>query len=208
MLGGALVMIAVTWYAGLDGLVLGLALTMAAVMMWRLADGPAGYLRDITYAALIVVYVPFLACFAVLLVRPDDGILRVVLTLAGVVLSDTGGYIAGVFFGKHPLAPTVSPKKSWEGAAGSVLATGGGEALLWYLTFHQPWWQGLLFGCALAIAAILGDMAESLIKRDLGVKDMSSLLPGHGGLMDRLDSVLFAVPVAFLLLSVFVPAHS
>jgi phosphatidate cytidylyltransferase len=199
-------MIALAWYVGTEALILGLVLTVLAVMIWRLGDGPEGYQRDVTAAALIAVYVPFLAAFAVMLVRPHDGALRVVVTLAAVVLSDTGGYVAGVFFGKHPMAPTVSPKKSWEGLVGSLVATGIGGALLLHFALHEPWWHGAVFGLATSAASVLGDLAESLFKRDLGVKDMSSLLPGHGGLMDRLDSILFAAPAAFVLLALLPPA--
>jgi phosphatidate cytidylyltransferase len=155
---------------------------------------------------LIAVYVPFLAGFAVLLDRPADGATRVIVTVAAVVLSDTGGYVAGVFFGKHPMAPTVSPKKSWEGTAGSLLIAAIGAALILSFVFHVPWWHGALFGLGVSAASVLGDLGESLLKRDLGIKDMSNLLPGHGGLMDRLDSVLFAVPTAFVLFSVLAPA--
>ncbi|GIH13637.1 phosphatidate cytidylyltransferase [Rugosimonospora africana] len=199
------VMAGLAWQGGTEPLILGLTLSVVAALIWRLADGPAGYQRDATSAALIAVYVPFLASFAVMLVKPQDGPLRVVLTLAAVVLSDTGGYAAGVFFGKHPMAPTISPKKSWEGLAGSLLAAAIGSAVLIDLLLHEPWWHGVIFGVALSIAAVLGDLTESLLKRDIGVKDMSNLLPGHGGLMDRLDSILFAAPTAFLLLSVLAP---
>ncbi len=119
--------------------------------------------------------------------------------LIGVVLSDTGGYAAGVFFGRHPMAPTVSPKKSWEGFGGSVVAAAVGSALSCYFLLDVDFWWGALFGVAISVAAVLGDLGESMLKRDLGVKDMSHLLPGHGGLMDRLDSILFAVPTAYLL---------
>jgi phosphatidate cytidylyltransferase len=122
-----------------------------------------------------------------------------------VVCSDTGGFVAGVFFGKHPMAPTVSPKKSWEGFAGSVLACSLCGIVIMTLTFHHPWWQGALYGLAIAITATLGDLGESMIKRDLGLKDMGKLLPGHGGMMDRLDSLLPCAPVAYLLISAFVP---
>jgi phosphatidate cytidylyltransferase len=176
-----------------------------AALVWRLADGPAGYQRDATATALVAVYVPFLAGYAVLLAKPHDGAWRVLVTLAAVVLSDTGGYVAGVFFGKHPMAPTVSPKKSWEGFVGSVLSTALGGALLFLLVMDLPWWQGVIFGAGVSAACVLGDLGESLIKRDLGVKDMSNLLPGHGGLMDRLDSILFAAPTAYLLLLAFSP---
>ncbi|MFI6759485.1 phosphatidate cytidylyltransferase [Micromonospora sp. NPDC050417] len=203
---GGVLMVGLAGWAGLDALSLGLLVTVLATMVWRLGDGPAGYQRDVTAATLIAVYVPFLGGFAALLAaEPTDGHLRVVVTIVAVVLSDTGGYVAGVLFGKHPMAPSVSPKKSWEGFAGSVLAAAGGSALLLALLLDvDPLW-GALFGVAVSGASVLGDLGESMIKRDLGVKDMSNLLPGHGGLMDRLDSVLFAVPVAYLLLTILVP---
>ncbi len=156
---------------------------------------------------LIVVYVPFLLGFASLLRQPDDGNWRVLAVVLAVVLSDTGGYAAGVFFGKHPMAPRISPKKSWEGFAGSVAAAAVGSALLLYFTLdvRVPVYYGALFGLVIAIVAVFGDLTESMMKRDLGIKDMSQLLPGHGGLMDRLDSIVFAVPTAYLLLSIIAP---
>ena len=144
---------------------------------------------------------PFLISFAMPLSAPDDGHWRVLCTLLAVVLSDTGGYAAGVFLGKHPMAPKISPKKSWEGFGGSVTAAAVGSALLLYFLLDVPLYWGLLFGAVISVVAVIGDLAESMLKRDLGIKDMSRLLPGHGGLMDRLDSILFAVPVAYLLLS-------
>ncbi|MGV9804291.1 phosphatidate cytidylyltransferase [Micromonospora chersina] len=206
LVAGGVITVGLAWFAGPDALCLGLLVTVLGTMIWRLGDGPGNYQRDLTAATLIAVYVPFLGGFAAMLAAaPDDGHLRVLVTLVAVVLSDTGGYAAGVAFGKHPMAPTISPKKSWEGFAGSVTAAAAGSAvLLWLLLDVAPWW-GALFGMAISVAAVLGDLAESMIKRDLGVKDMSNLLPGHGGLMDRLDSILFAVPTAYLLLAVFVP---
>ncbi|GGR70720.1 hypothetical protein GCM10010169_12960 [Micromonospora fulviviridis] len=206
LVAGGVITVGLAWFAGPDALCLGLLVTVLGTMIWRLGDGPGNYQRDLTAATLIAVYVPFLGGFAAMLAAaPDDGHLRVLVTLVAVVLSDTGGYAAGVAFGKHPMAPTISPKKSWEGFAGSVTAAAAGSALLlWLLLDVAPWW-GALFGMAISGAAVLGDLAESMIKRDLGVKDMSNLLPGHGGLMDRLDSILFAVPTAYLLLAVFVP---
>ncbi|MEH0972762.1 phosphatidate cytidylyltransferase [Micromonospora sp. CPCC 205546] len=206
LLVGGVLTVGLAWFSGPDALSLGLLVTVLGTMVWRLGDGPGGFQRDLTAATLIAVYVPFLGGFAALLAAaPGDGDLRVLVTLAAVVLSDTGGYAAGVSFGKHPMAPSVSPKKSWEGFAGSVTAAALGSALLlWLLLDVAPWW-GALFGLAVSGAAVLGDLAESMIKRDLGVKDMSNLLPGHGGLMDRLDSILFALPTAYLLLAVFVP---
>ncbi|MGC4867130.1 phosphatidate cytidylyltransferase [Micromonospora sp. DT53] len=209
LIAGGVLTVGLAWFAGPDALSLGLLVTVLGTMIWRLGDGPAGFQRDLTAATLIAVYVPFLAGFAALLAAaPDDGPLRILATLIGVVLSDTGGYAAGVSFGRHPMAPSISPKKSWEGFAGSVTAAALGSALLLWLMFEvAPWW-GALFGVAVSCAAVLGDLAESMIKRDLGVKDMSNLLPGHGGLMDRLDSILFAVPTAYLLLAVLVPVVS
>ncbi|GGM36551.1 hypothetical protein GCM10011608_21480 [Micromonospora sonchi] len=207
LIAGGVLTVTMAWFAGPDALLLGLLVTVAGTLVWRLGDGIANFRRDATAATLIAVYVPFLGGFAALLASsPGDGDLRVLVTLVAVVLSDTGGYAAGANFGKHPMAPAISPKKSWEGFAGSVGAAALGSALLLWLLFDvAPWW-GAVFGLAIAVAAVLGDLAESMIKRDLGVKDMSNLLPGHGGLMDRLDSVLFAVPTAYLLLVVFVPA--
>jgi phosphatidate cytidylyltransferase len=122
-----------------------------------------------------------------------------------VVCSDVGGYVAGVLFGKHPMAPTVSPKKSWEGFAGSLLACAvGGTLLFWGLFDVQPL-LGAVYGLAVVLTATLGDLGESMVKRDIGIKDMGTLLPGHGGIMDRLDSLLPTAPVAWLLLAAFVP---
>jgi phosphatidate cytidylyltransferase len=207
LLGGSVAMVILAWYAGLEGLSTGLLVAALAALVWRMGDGPDGYLRDMGASLLVLVYVPFLLGFAVLLVRPDDGQWRILAALLAVVLSDTGGYVAGVLFGKHPMAPTISPKKSWEGFAGSIVATAGGGALMLWLFFPDAaLWKGAIFGVIVSCAAVLGDLTESLIKRDLKIKDMSNLLPGHGGLMDRLDSILFAIPTAYLLLSVLVPA--
>ena len=201
LLAGAVLMPGLAWFAGPDALSLGLLVTVLACLLWRIGDGRSGFVRDATASTLITVYVPFLGSFAALLAYPDDGVGRVVVTVVAVVLTDTGGYAAGVFLGKHPMAPSISPKKSWEGFAGSAVASTLGSALLLYLLLDvAPWW-GALFGIGVTISAVLGDLAESMIKRDLGIKDMSNMLPEHGGLMDRLDSILFALPTAFLLLS-------
>jgi len=208
LLGGCAVMPALAWYGGVESLTIGLLVTVFAVLLWRLGGGPFGFARDMAAASMIAVYVPFLLSFAVLLAVPDDGQWRVFSCLALVVLSDTGGYASGVFFGKHPMAPSVSPKKSWEGLIGSLVATGVGGAFAVHNLLHQPYWHGVVLGVVVSAAAVLGDLGESLLKRDLGVKDMSALLPGHGGLMDRLDSVLFAAPVAFMLLTALAPVGS
>jgi phosphatidate cytidylyltransferase len=205
LLVGSLGMIALAWRTGPESLFVGLVVTVVAAMLWRLGDGSGGYQRDVTAAAFVAAYVPFLAGFCILMLRaPSDGQLRVVAFVATVVCSDVGGYVAGVLFGRHPMAPTVSPKKSWEGMAGSALACAAAGAAFLTLVFDRPAWEGVVFGVAIATAATLGDLAESMVKRDLGIKDMGTLLPGHGGVMDRLDSLLVAAPVAYLVLSAFV----
>ncbi|UOY01549.1 phosphatidate cytidylyltransferase [Blastococcus sp. PRF04-17] len=206
LLLGTLVMEGLAWTRGPTGLVVGFLITALAVVLWRLADGPEGYLHDAASGVLVALYVPLLAGFAVLLLVPEDGATRVLAFIATVVASDVGGYAAGVLFGKHPMAPSISPKKSWEGMAGSVLACMlVATPFLWW-GLGGPWWSGLVFGAALAGTATIGDLGESLIKRDLGIKDMGNLLPGHGGIMDRLDSLLPSAAVAYLLLSVLAPA--
>ena len=205
LLVGAVAMEALAWTRGATGLVTGFLVTALAVVLWRLADGPVRYLRDAAAGVLVALYVPLLAGFCVLLLVPDDGATRVLAFIATVVCSDVGGYAAGVLFGKHPMAPSISPKKSWEGMAGSIVACMLVATPIIALALHGPWWGGVLFGGALAVSATIGDLAESLIKRDLGIKDMGHLLPGHGGLMDRLDSLLPSAAVAYLLLSLIAP---
>jgi phosphatidate cytidylyltransferase len=193
------------WTRGATGLVVGFLLTVLAVVVWRLADGPAGYLKDASAGVLVAVYVPLLGGFAVLLLVPDDGMARVLAFIATVVASDVGGYAAGVLVGKHPMAPSISPKKSWEGFAGSVTACMIVATPILALALDAPWWGGLVYGASIALSATVGDLGESLIKRDLGIKDMGHLLPGHGGLMDRLDSLLPSAALAYLLLSLLAP---
>jgi phosphatidate cytidylyltransferase len=205
LLAGGALMSGLAWWGGTDGLTFGLAITVLAAMVWRFAYGVTGYARDVLSATLIAVYIPFLAGFAVMLASPQDGHRRVLATLIAVVLSDTGGYVVGAKFGRHAMAPAVSPKKSWEGLAGSLAAAAVGSAVVVSLMFGvAPWW-GLLFGLAIAVASVIGDLGESMLKRDLGVKDMSGLLPGHGGIMDRLDSILLAAPAGYLMLAAIAP---
>ncbi|WP_033437971.1 phosphatidate cytidylyltransferase [Saccharothrix sp. NRRL B-16314] len=203
LLGGQAV-VWLAWPYGRDGVLSAFVLTILVCLIWRLKDGSDGYLRDVTASIFTVAYVAVFAAFAVMLVVPDDGVFRVLAFLIGVVLSDTGGYVAGVLFGKHPMAPTISPKKSWEGFAGSMVAGMVGGVLTVGVMLDGQWWQGVLFGAALVVTATTGDLVESLIKRDLKIKDMGTLLPGHGGLMDRMDSLLPSAVVAWLLLYVFV----
>lgn len=207
IVGGAGMLVA-AWYGGPEALVIGLLLTGVAISLWRLAEGPENYVRDVGSGVLVAAYVPFLAGFCVLLAAPGDGAVRVTTFIGAVVCSDVGGYALGVLIGRHPMAPTVSPKKSWEGFIGSTIACLIGGVCFLTLLYDGAgtWWEGALFGLAVVVAATLGDLGESMIKRDLGIKDMGSLLPGHGGLMDRLDSLLITAPFAYLLLQLFVPA--
>jgi phosphatidate cytidylyltransferase len=199
------------WNRGSDDLVVGVLLTAVAVLGWRIATAaaasePAGpkLVGDLAASVWVLAYLVALGGFAIVMAAPHDGSRRVVTFVATVVCSDVGGYAAGVLAGKHPLAPRISPKKTWEGLGGSALACLLAGGLFFGLLLHAHVWEGLLFGLAMTATAVIGDLAESLVKRDLGVKDMGSLLPGHGGIMDRLDSMLISAPVAYLLLTVFV----
>ena len=205
MLGGA-VMVVMAYREGAEALFLALVLTVLACLAWRMADPAEGFLRDVAASTFTAAYVPFLASFCALLAMPADGPRRVTAFIAVVVCSDVGGYAAGVLFGKHPMAPSVSPKKSWEGLGGSVVACAVGGALLFALLLDASPLLGAVYGLAVVATATLGDLGESMLKRDIGIKDMGDLLPGHGGLMDRLDSLLPTAPVAWLLLTAFVAA--
>ncbi|QKV75327.1 CDP-archaeol synthase [Amycolatopsis sp. Hca4] len=205
VLVGGQAMIWLAWPFGREGALTAFVLTVLACLLWRLPGGAKGYLRDISASVFAAAYLPLFAAFAAMLVPPHDGVGRVLTFLIGVVASDTGGYIAGVLGGKHPMAPTISPKKTWEGFAGSVIGGVVAGALTLSLMLDGHVWQGVIFGVAVVLTATLGDLVESLIKRDLGVKDMGTLLPGHGGIMDRLDSLLPSAVVSWLLLSAFVP---
>jgi phosphatidate cytidylyltransferase len=206
VLGGTIAMPLTAYAAGSEGLVLALFVTVLVLIAWRL-PGPAERLwQDVAAGAFAAVYIGFLAGFAALMTTPPDGSRRVLIFVAATVCSDVGGYAAGVLFGRHPMAPTVSPKKSWEGFAGSATACMLFGALTLHFLLHQSYWEGVLYGLAVVCTATLGDLGESLIKRDIGIKDMGTLLPGHGGIMDRLDSLLCTAPIAFLLLRAFAPS--
>jgi len=192
---------------GREAMTVAALLTGLSVVVWRLAEGARGLLADIAAGLMALAYVPFLAGFAALMLAPHDGARRVTAFIATVVASDVGGYAFGVVAGRHLMAPHISPKKTWEGFVGSVVACALAGGLLVTLLLHAAWWKGVVFGLATVCTATLGDLGESMVKRDLGIKDMGSLLPGHGGLMDRLDSLLPTAPVAWALLTVFVSVH-
>ena len=203
LVGGA-VMLVLAYSHGAEALYLALALTVLACVVARLAEPAEGYLRDVAAAAFPASYVPFRAGFCALLAQGPAGPRRVTVFIATVVCSDVGGYAAGVLLGRHPMAPSVSPKKSWEGFGGSLVACAAAGAALFATLLGASPLLGALYGLAVVGSATLGDLGESMVKRDIGIKDMGDLLPGHGGVMDRLDSLLPTAPVAWLLLTAFV----
>jgi phosphatidate cytidylyltransferase len=180
------------------------ALGVVAILAVRLIRGPDGYLRDVAAGVFLLGYLPFPALFVVAMLAAPDGARRVLIFVVLTVCVDIGGYFAGSTLGRHPMAQIISPSKTWEGLSGSVAACLVAGAVLVPWLLHGHVWQGLLTGAATGVAAVLGDLAESAIKRDLKIKDMGSILPGHGGIMDRLDSLLIAAPVAWLLLTIFI----
>ncbi|MGW4033606.1 phosphatidate cytidylyltransferase [Streptomyces sp. NPDC004838] len=202
--GGAAMVVA-GYARGPEGAWVATALTALAVLVWRMTEPPEGYLKDVTAGVFAAFYVPFLATFVAMMLTADDGPQRVLTFLVLTVVSDTGAYAVGWRFGKRKLAPRISPGKTWEGLLGAVgFAMAAGVLCMEFVINDGTWWQGLLLGLAVAASATLGDLGESMIKRDLGIKDMGTLLPGHGGIMDRLDSLLPTAPVVWLLLVVFV----
>ncbi|GAA2983258.1 MULTISPECIES: phosphatidate cytidylyltransferase [Streptomyces] len=204
--GGAAMVVA-GYVRGAEGAWIAMALTALAVLVWRMTQPPADYLRDVTAGVFAVFYVPFLATFVSMMLTADDGAWRVLTFLLLTVVSDTGAYAVGWRFGTHKLAPRISPGKTREGLVGAVaFAMVAGALCMQFLIDDGSWWQGLLMGLAVAASATLGDLGESMIKRDLGIKDMGTLLPGHGGIMDRLDSLLPTAPIVWILLVVFVGA--
>ncbi|MFF8879747.1 phosphatidate cytidylyltransferase [Streptomyces flaveolus] len=203
-IGGAAMVVA-GYVRGAEGAWIAMALTALAVLVWRMTEPPEGYLRDVTAGLFAAFYVPFLATFVAMMLMADDGPWRVLTFLLLTVVSDTGAYAVGWRFGRTKLAPRISPGKTCEGLLGAVgFAMVAGALCMQFLIDDGSWWQGLLLGLAVAASATLGDLGESMIKRDLGIKDMGTLLPGHGGIMDRLDSLLPTAPVVWLLLVVFV----
>ncbi len=200
--GGA-VMLGLAYYSGERALVAALALTVIAVLAWRMAGGSAGYLRDVTAGLFTLVYLPLMASFVSLMLAAPDGPRRILAWLVVTVCSDIGGYFVGSLLGRHPMAAVISPHKTWEGFAGSAVACIVAGVLLLTLLLHGSWWQGVVVGVAAVGAATLGDLSESMIKRDLQIKDMGTVLPGHGGILDRIDSLLITAPVVWLLLVIF-----
>lgn len=182
-----------------------LAIAVAVALAWRLRGGTEGYVKDASASLFTIAYAGLLPLFLTLMVGEDRGQLRILATILSIVASDTGGYVAGVLLGRHPLAPVISPKKTWEGFGGSLVLA----VVVGFLTVHvllgAPVWASIVFGLAMVVTGTLGDLVESMVKRDIGIKDMSGYLPGHGGVLDRVDSIMFSAPMAWLLLYVLVP---
>ena len=205
-LGGVTMVVCAYWAAG-GAVTAALALTVVAVLAWRLFGGTDGYVRDVSAGIFAVAYLPLLGATGAAMLAEHDGGKRVLTLIILAICSDIGGYAAGITLGRsgaHKLAPVISPKKTWEGLAGSAIACIVAGAILLPSLLHGYWWQGVVLGAAAVTAAVLGDLAASMIKRDLGIKDFGRLLPGHGGVLDRIDSLLTCAPVVWLLLAAFV----
>ncbi len=198
-------MLTSAYFSGGEALAVAFMLSCALIMMWRGSESVDGAAADVTGGFLVAAYPSLLAGFAMLLLAAPDGAWRSFTFMCVTVASDIGGYAVGVLAGRHPMAPTISPKKSWEGFAGSVAACVLVGVICVTLGLHAPAWVGVVLGVLVAAAATLGDLLESSLKRDLGIKDMSSFLPGHGGFMDRLDSLVVTAPVVWAVLAVTVP---
>jgi phosphatidate cytidylyltransferase len=209
LMAGGVIMVVVAYFYGAPALVTATAVTALVTMLWLLHRGVHGYVQNASASVFALIYVPFLGSFVALLLREggavhfdgiDAGVKGIFTFIAVTAASDIGGYIAGVLFGRHQMAPVISPKKSWEGFAGSVVfcVAAGVAMIVWVL--DADWWIGVFLGLIAVVMATLGDLCESVIKRDLGIKDMSQVIPGHGGLMDRLDSLLATIAPIWLLL--------
>ncbi len=212
---GTVAMPIAAYFGGLESLLFAMLASSVAVLLWRTLEGAAGSARSIFAGVFTLSWVPFLISFATLLLHTPDGetpiglwpdgippgAWQIATLLLLVVANDTFGYLVGASLGKHPMAPKISPKKTWEGFAGSIAGAVIIGVLATVFVLGKPWWVGVVLAVGMVAAATAGDLAESMVKRELGIKDMSSILPGHGGVMDRLDSIVFASPAAFILFS-------
>lgn len=207
----ALATVPAAFYLGDSGKWLVTIAGIAFVVLWRVAELASPQRRaparevwlDLAAGTFIQVYVPFLASYAVLLTAQDGGQWWTLAFLILVISTDTGAYATGLTLGKHPMAPRISPKKTWEGFAGSVGAAFIAGILLSIFMIQEPWWFGFVFGAVIVATATIGDLTESLVKRDLGIKDISTWLPGHGGFLDRMDSIVLSAAAAYVLYLIF-----
>ena len=189
------------WFEGVPGIAVATALTIPLTLIAILTRGVKDFVRNAFASVFTLAYIPFLASFLLVMAEEDDGLRRIMTLVALVACNDTFGYVFGVLIGRHRIAPLISPKKSWEGLVGSIIFTSVGGSLMLSNYFDQPWWVGALVGLGAVVTATSGDFIESAIKRDLDLKDMGALLPGHGGVLDRLDSVLLTAPFIWAILN-------
>lgn len=187
------------YYGGGEALILSVLGAVVLLTLWRAFGRRDGMLQSIMGGIFVMSWVPFMLALAVLIFREDNGAAKVFTIVLMAIGNDTWGYVAGVLFGKHPMAPRISPKKTWEGFAGSMVGSMVVGVLCAVLLLHAPWWNGLVIAVLLVIASTVGDLAESMVKREIGIKDMSNILPGHGGVMDRLDSIVFAAAIGYVI---------
>lgn len=189
------------WVKDVTGLAVATAISIPFLLISGLPKGHHNFVKNATATVFATIYLPFLAGFLIVLAKPDDGLARVMTFVVVVGCNDTFGYIFGVLLGKHKLAPAISPKKTWEGLIGSLIFSILGGGLMLSLLFDKHWLIGAAIGVAAVFTATCGDLIESAIKRDLDLKDMGAILPGHGGMLDRLDSVLLSAPIIWAILT-------
>ena len=207
-----------TWPYRTNGALAGFVGTVLVCLIWRLfmqdtsrlpepgATAPSSgsgsnYLRDASATVFLAAWVPLFASFCAMMAYPRDGAARVFCFMLTVIASDVAGYGVGVLFGKHPMVPAISPKKSWEGLAGSLVFGITTAIITTTLLAGKSAWVGALLGAVVVCTCTLGDLVESQVKRDLGIKDMGRLLPGHGGMMDRIDGMLPSAVAAWTVLT-------
>lgn len=192
---------------GANGQVIGVLTLFFGAVAWELADGGRrDVVRSLSTTLLFGLWLPFLASYAVLLIsRPVDGAVATLAVVGGAIFTDIGGYFVGTRFGRHKIAPSVSPAKSWEGLLGGLVLS----ALIGALVlpnigdlFDVP--TAIVLPVLAGLAGFIGDLTESMVKRDLGVKDLGTIIPGHGGVLDRVDGIVFALPVGYYVLEVMV----
>ncbi len=193
-------LLAAAWFGRVSGLAVAIAIAIPCVLVYMLLRDPKDFVRKSTAAAFAIFYLAFLGGFILLLAHDKDGLARIFTLVVLVSCNDTFAYIFGVLIGKHPLAPAISPKKTWEGLVGSIIATTIGSALVFQFALDHTWWIGAAIGLVAVVTSTCGDLIESAVKRDLAIKDMGTILPGHGGILDRIDSVLFTGPAVWFAL--------
>jgi len=194
------ILLAAAWFGRVSGLAVATAIAIPNVLVYILFKNPKDFVRKSTAAAFAIFYLAFLGGFILLLAHDKEGLARIFTLVVLVSCNDTFAYIFGVLIGKHPLAPHISPKKTWEGLIGSIIATTIGSALVFEYALGHTWWIGAAIGLLAVVTATCGDLIESAVKRDLAIKDMGTILPGHGGMLDRIDSVLFTGPAVWFAL--------